>query len=160
MDTHLTLFRLVAALLASIIALPAASGVLYKSIGANGTVIFSDVPPPSDARIVEQLRIPDSGSSGAPSTVGMPVYEFPEYDAALARANEQVDIAEHALAISRRGLWSPRDGLQMVGARMTQADEARVEFFKKDVKIVCQQLMDLLRERQSASLSRYQLASR
>lgn len=160
MDTRVTLFRLVAAVLASAIALPAASGVLYKSIDANGTIIFSDVPPPSDARFVEQRRIPDSGSSGAPSAVGMPVYEFPEYDAALARANEQVDLAEHAFAISRQGLWSLRDGLRMAGARMTQADEARVEFFKKDVKIARQQLMDLLRERQMASSSRYQLASR
>lgn len=160
MDTRLSSMRLVAALLAGTLALPATSGVLYKSVGANGTIMFSDMPPPSDARIVEQRRLPVSGSSGTPGAVGLPVYEFPEYDAALARANGQVDLAEHALAIARQGLWSPRDGLQMAGARMTQADEERVEFFKKGVKIARQQLMDLLRERQMASSSRYLVASR
>jgi hypothetical protein len=163
MDTRrVRLLRLLAALIAGTICLPALSGMLYKSVGDNGTVVFSDVPPPKGTPILEQRRMPESApaSPGPKGTAGLPVYEFPEYDAALARANEQVDLAEHALAVARQGLWSPRDGLRLASARMTPDDENRIEFFRKGVKIARQQLVDLLRERQSASASRYVLASR
>jgi hypothetical protein len=87
-------------------------------------------------------------TTGVATAPGMPYYELAESDV-VARANAQVDLAEHALALTRQGLWSPRDGLRLVVARMTQGDEKRVAFYKKGVQIARQQLMDLLRERQA-----------
>ena len=128
MDTRLTPSRLLAIVLTSALALPASAGGLYKSVSADGAILFSDTPP-SDARIVAQ--------------------RLAESDVAVARADAQVDLAEHALALARQGLWSPRDGLRLVAARMKQGDEERVAFYKKGVQIARQQLMDLLRERQA-----------
>lgn len=156
----MTTLRLLALLLPAIIAMPSSAATLYKSVGPNGAIIFSDVPPQSDARVVEQRRIPDPASAASmPSRAGMPIYEFPEYDAELARANGQVDLAEHALALARQGLWSPRDGLRLAAVRMTQRDEERVAFYKKGVQIARQALMDLLRERRALAPPA-QLASR
>lgn len=168
MDTRTLSLRLAALALMSASALPAAPGTLYKSVDANGTVVFSDVPPPSGARLVEQRPVAgvsslpgaSPGSSGSPNAAGMPVYEFPEYDGDFARANAQVDLAEHALAVARQGLWSTRDGLRLVGARMTREDEVRVESCRKALKIARQELLDLIRERQAASAGRFMLASR
>ena len=109
--------------------MPASSGGLYRSVAADGAILFTDTPPPSDARIVAQ--------------------RLAESDVAVARADAQVDLAEHALAVARQGLWSPRDGLRLVAARMKQGDVERVAFYKKGVQIARQQLMDLLRERQA-----------
>jgi hypothetical protein len=147
MVTRSILSRLVAAVLASAVALPAASGALYKTIDADGRIMFSDVPPHSGAPTFEQSRIP--GASGAANAEGMPYYEMPEQDAALASANERLDLAEHALALARQVAWSPRDGLRMIAARTTQGDRARAEFYKKDVRSARRQLTDLLRERQA-----------
>jgi hypothetical protein len=156
------ILKLLTLLFPAIVVMPAASGVLYKSVDSNGSIVFSDVPP-AGAKLLDQRRLPDYGmgaSNASARTAGMPLYEFPEYDADLARANERVDLAEHALALARQGLWSTRDGLQLAASRMTPADEARVEHFKKGVKIARQELLNLLRERQVTSAGRFRLASR
>jgi Domain of unknown function (DUF4124) len=167
MDTRTLLLRLAALAFTSAVALPAAPGTLYKSVDANGTIVFSDVPPPSGARVVEQKRVAGVSSlpgalpgSGGSSATGLPVYEFPEFDADLARANAQVDLAEHALAVARQGLWSTRDGLRLVSARRTSEDEARVEYYRKGLKTARQELLELLRERQAAAPGRFMMASR
>ena len=147
MDTRLTPSRLLAIVLIGALALPASAGGLYKVIDADGAVGFTDMPPPSDARIVAQGRT--GGTTGVATAPGMPYYELAESDGAMACANAQLDLAEHALALARQGLWSPRDGLRLVAARMKQGDEERVAFYKKGVQIARQQLMDLLRERQA-----------
>jgi hypothetical protein len=147
MDTRFTLSRLLAIVLAGVLVLPASAGCLYKVIDADGAVVFTDMPPPSDARIVVQT--PTDGTTGVATAAGMPYYEITEPDEAVARANGQVDLAEHALALARQGLWSPSDGLHLVAARMTQGDEKRVAFYKKDVQAARHQLMDLLRDRQA-----------
>jgi hypothetical protein len=146
MDIRLNPSRLLAIVLTGALALPAGAGGLYKSVGADGSILFSDVPPPSDARIVAQGRTGGTTGVAAP---GMPYYELAESDEAVARADAQVDLAEHALALARQGLWSPRDGLRMVAVRMNQGDEERVAFYKKGVQIARQQLVDLLRARQA-----------
>ena len=158
MDTRVTLFRLVAALLASAMALPAVAGVLYKSIAADGTIIFSDVPPPSDARIVEQRRILDA-SSASPAAADAAAPPMLDDDAPIARANALVDLAEHAFAVARRGLWSPADGLRINAARRSRGDVERVEFYKRDVLLARARLLERLRERQMTA-SLYQVASR
>jgi hypothetical protein len=147
MDTRLTPSRLLAIVLTSTLALPASAGGLYRSVAADGAILFSDMPPPSDARLVAQGRT--GATTGVATAPGMPYYELAESDEAVARANAQLDLAEHALALARQGLWSPRDGLRLVVARMKQGDEERAAFYKKGVQIARQQLMDLLRERQA-----------
>ena len=133
------------------LALPAKGAMLYKSIGPNGTVTFSDVPPPEGSRIVEQRVIGASGSvSGMPSSsrpIGGALDQLLDGDGEVARASEQVDLAEHALAQARRELWTPREGLTLATRRITLADQDRLEFYKKNVKVARQALMDLLRER-------------
>jgi hypothetical protein len=147
MDTRLTPSRLLAIVLTSALVLPASAGGLYKVIDAGGAIVFTDMPPPPDARTVVQVLT--GGTTGVGTAAGMPLYELAESDEAVARANERVDLAEHALALARQGLQSPSDGLRLVAARMTQGDEDRVAFYKKGVQVARQQLMDLLRERQA-----------
>lgn len=143
----------VPALLAALAAGPVDAATLYKSIGPNGTIMFSDVPPPADARIVEQRQIgtSDSATSGAPQGGLQDITQLIDSDAALARANAQVDFAEHSLAQARRGTWSPRDGLNLAGRALTRGDVERIEFYKRGVVAARQNLMELLRDRMVAS---------
>lgn len=143
----------IAALLAALAASPAGAAMLYKSVGPNGTIMFSDVPPPADARIVEQRPI---GAAGSPATGTsrsgfQDISQLIDSDAALARANAQVDLAEHSLAEARRGIWSPRDGLNLAGRALNRGDVERIEYYKRGVVAARQNLMELLRDRMVAS---------
>src|SRR4051794_5455820 len=87
---------------------PAQAAMLYKSIGPNGTVMFSDTPPPGDARLVEQREIgsPSASWSSLQGATGFDLAaQLLDADGAISRANAQVDQAEHALAEARRGTW-------------------------------------------------------
>ena len=129
---------------------PAAhAGMLYKSIGPNGTVMFSDTPPSDDARIVEQREIGTSSSGTIfQGATGLDLAaQLIDADAVVARANAQLDQAEHELAEARRGTWSPRDGLGVEPTKATRSDIERIEYYKRGLKIARQQLMDVLRER-------------
>jgi hypothetical protein len=131
---------------------PAGAGVLYKSIAANGTVTFSDTPPAAGAKLVEQREVRSSGAvaeSNAGPTMGVLAVDS---DGELARASAQLDQAEHALAIARRDLWSPRDGLQLAMVRRSASDDARLATCKRDVVLARQALMQVLKERQAAAL--------
>ncbi|HET7402741.1 MAG TPA: DUF4124 domain-containing protein [Usitatibacter sp.] len=151
------LLRTTALLLATAtLASPAMGTVLYKSIAANGVVEFSDVPPTDNSKLVEERQIgrpvlePAAAITTAAATVVQttPVaMESLIADEAVARASEKVDLAEHALAVARQGLWSPRDGLHLRSPGRTAADEQRLEFFKRGVIAARQALMDTLRER-------------
>ena len=140
-----------ALLLALAPAAPAAT--LYKSIGPNGTVMFSDQPPSGDARLVEQREIgssmagPASPYSSSDATGFDLATQLIDGDAAVARAAAQVDQAEHALALARRGTWSPRDGIGVEPTKTSPTDLQRIDYFQKGVKIARQQLLDVLRER-------------
>lgn len=136
---------------------PAGAGVLYKSVDAKGTVMFSDMPPPDGARIVEQREIgaPRGGSIAADGTPRRAetlasALGSADFDAALERANADVDQAEHELALARRDLWSPRDGLRLTTARKTAADEERVAFYQRNLLAARRALLDLVRERRNA----------
>ncbi|TCS36591.1 glutaredoxin [Paucimonas lemoignei] len=56
----------------ALLAAGAAQAQLYKWVGPDGKVTYSDAPPPKTAAKVEQKNI---GASGAPSTAGLP-YEL------------------------------------------------------------------------------------
>ena len=84
----------------------------------------------ASGRNVERIRIPDSSTStGAPATLAAGPSregELRESDAAVARANTQLDLAEHALAEARRNMSNDFDPLHMVVAtRMSRADQPR-----------------------------------
>jgi hypothetical protein len=150
MDSRLTRTRLFAIAFASLLAWPASAGSLYKVIDSDGTIVFTDVPPPADARIVAQ--IPLGGTTVVTPAAGTPHYEINKADAAVARANVRVDFAEHELAAVRHELWSPREGLSLAVERTTPGDRARVEYYKKGVQLARRQLTDVLRERQAPML--------
>src|SRR5260221_14380751 len=93
--------RVAALLCCAALTAPASAAVLYKSVGPNGVLQFSDLPP-EQGQAVERIRIPDAAPSGATVTVaidaGTPREDPAETDAAVARASAQLDLAEHALA--------------------------------------------------------------
>ena len=147
--------KLIAALMLVGIFVPAQAGMLYKSVGPNGTIMFSDVPPAGDARIVEQRVIPSYGSAGttangAPITVvAASPLQLLDADEAVQRANAQLDQAEHELALARRGTWSPHEGLRLATTRPSLSDAERVESQKRNLRAARQYLVELIRERQS-----------
>ena len=136
----------------------AAAAVLYKSVSASGVIQFSDTPP-ENARVVEVRPIADSpaarggfasGGSGLLEAFENPlqtVADGTENDATLARANAQVDLAEHALALARRDLWRQLEGLRLNGGERSSADEARLEFYRKNLAAARSNLMAALRQR-------------
>ena len=132
----------------------APAAVLYKSVGANGVMEFSDQPP-EKGRNVERIRIPDSSASGAPTPVAAGPSregELREADAAVARANVQLDAAEHALAMARRAVTNESDPMRLASTRASRADQERLEFHKKDVLLARQQLLEVLREKRQAAV--------
>jgi hypothetical protein len=152
--------RLAATLAFAALALPAGASVLYKSIDENGTVMFSDSPPPPGAQVIEQRLIAASPSSpgyGAESSALAPAtgleeaFQLIDDDRALREANERVDLAERALAIARSGHSATRrPGLNPVGG-LPPADASRVEFYRRDLRAARDALTRLLRSRQLAS---------
>ena len=144
--------RVVLAVAALAASSTAGAGVLYKSVAADGSIMFSDVPPPAGARIVEAREIRTDGTvASAAANVATravaAIGDFFDSDAAVAQANERIDAAEHALAEARRGLWSYRDGLRLKASARTPDVDSRLEILKKDVIAARQALLDLLRER-------------
>src|SRR4051812_18517735 len=150
MDFH----RVVLAALALAVPCTAGAGVLYKSVAADGSIMFSDMPPPASARIVEQRVIGQNGTlasaaaTAATRTLGAIEGLF-DSDEVLSQANERIDMAEHALAEARRSLWNYRDGLRLKAAARPAFDDKRIETLKRDVLAARQQLLDVLRERQA-----------
>ena len=152
---------LATALIAALSLPSVAADVLYKSVDANGTVMFSDTPPPQGARILEERVIgaPSSSSgsawSSAPSTPSNGLeeaYAQIDYDAALAQANARVDMAERALAQARGGSASRYEGLRLpVAQQVSTVNSDHIELCKRELKIARHALIDLLRSRQLAS---------
>ena len=144
-----------AACIVALLAVPAGANVLYKSVDANGTVTFSDVPPADGSRLLEQrmLGSPAAEAPGAPNAPAAGLeeaFQMLDYDKALQQANERVDLAERALAQARAGhAATPRPGMN--NASISIADHERVEFYMRDLRAARQALMDLLRSRQLAS---------
>ena len=134
---------------------PAHAAVLYKSVGPNGVVEFSDTPPPG-ARVIEQREMgaaigtlpgmPSSSPTLTPRTMPM---ETLANDQEVANAAAQLDLAEHALALARRGVWSPTDGLKLRGLVRTSSDEQRIDYYKRGVALARQNLVDVMKRRAS-----------
>ena len=131
----------------------AQSAMLYKSIGANGTVMFSSVPPADDSQILEQRPLSSRADrSGVPAASGIDLAaQFDGSDAALARANSLFDLAEHSLALARRNAWAPGEGMKLASHRASRTDDGRIEFYKRNVLAARHALMEILRDRMVAS---------
>jgi hypothetical protein len=147
--------RLLAALLAAAFVGPAGASVLYKSVDANGTITFSDIPPPAGSHLLEQRMLGTRESNSAAASPASPAgleeaFQWLDSDKALAEANARVDLAERALALARAGhATTPRPGLNK--ASISVADHERGRFYMRDLRVARQALTDLLRSRQLAS---------
>ena len=144
--------RMAAALALSLATVPVGAGMLYKSVGPNGVIQFSDTPPSDNSQLVERRPIEtltsvSAAASHASNTNVMNVFKSLEADESIARANAQVDLAEHALALARRSMWSELDGLRLSTHRATISDMERVEFYKRGVVAARQNLTEILRMR-------------
>ena len=151
--------RLHLALAASLALLPAAAAanVLYKSVDANGVVMFSDTPPPDGSRLLEERPLPSFNSApaasveyGTPVPGVIPAEQMLDFDAAIASANAKVDEAERALARARRELALTDVGLRLRPTRLATEDDRRLDSYRNSVKIARRHLVELLRERQLA----------
>lgn len=148
MKTRLAATALALATLAPSFAHP---GTLYKSVDANGVTIFSDTPP-AGARIIEERVLPSSSGapvSSAPSTGNVMVNaeQMLGIDPEVAHANANVDLAERELAAARRALCPLFEGARLRPTRLSLDDDARLETYRKNLKIARQQLAEVLRER-------------
>ncbi len=128
----------------------APAAVLYKSVSTTGVVEFSDLPP-EQGRKLEQIRIPDPASVAAATPIASgPSREEELRDAAVARASAKLDVAEHALAQARRSIEEDADSMHMVSMRLSRADHDRLAFYKKDVLLARQELLEVLKEKRKA----------
>ncbi|HUP29234.1 MAG TPA: DUF4124 domain-containing protein [Usitatibacter sp.] len=142
--------------LALLAALPVQAGVMYKSVGPNGNIMFSDMPPSRDAKLLETRIMSDRGTAqqNRAASIAVPYAErLFVSDEAIARANAQLDQAEHDLAVARRDTWSPRDGIGMVPTKFTAAADERIRVYRNAALAARQALMDLLRERRTAAIA-------
>ena len=144
--------RISITLLLALPALPAGAAVLYKSVSPSGVVEFSDTPP-AGSKVVEQREmgaaisaLPGMPSLG-PATPRTTPMETLANDDEVANAAGQVDLAEHALALARRGIWSPMDGLKLRRIARTNSDDERIEFYKRGVLLARQNLLNVMKRR-------------
>jgi hypothetical protein len=149
--------RIATALVLCLAAVPAGAGMLYKTVAANGVVQFSDVPPGDSSKVLEQRTIESLTSVSAASRSNVVnAVQSADADDAIARANAQVDLAEHALALARRAMASELEGLRLIPHRARASEVERVEFYKRGVLAARQNLLETLRMRAAPTV----LASR
>ncbi len=128
MDARRIIFGFLALAFTGVSMVQLSASSLYKMVDANGVVTFTDVMPSSDAKDMNK-------STSAPAAAK------PEADPAVSAANEQVDRAEHELALARKKIESQGLG---VPAERSRKDVARVDLCKKDLRIAHQQLAEAL----------------
>jgi len=158
--------RVLSGIAMALVAAAAHAGMLYKSIGANGVVQFSDTPH-AHAVIIEQRPIGNAGApasaafegtSGSSALSGLALASNPLLalgdgsadDDALARANAQVDLAEHALALARSALDANPARMHLSSAERTRADDDRIAFYEHDLKLARNNLLEMLKARRTA----------
>jgi hypothetical protein len=135
----------IASAFTALAAVPASAGVLYKSIGPNGVVQFSDTPPEQGA-VVAQMQLADRNAS-ATANRGAPIETSPALDDAVQRAGSQVDLAEHALAQARRTVWSEPDLLHVGSPHMSRTDRDRIAYYEKGVRLARLAMADVMRRK-------------
>ena len=133
---------------------------MYKSVDANGVVVFSDQPQ-AGARVIEQ-KIMSGSTPGTPqvgaasmSNVFINAEQMLVHDPEVAHANANLDLAERELAAARRALCPLFEGARLKPTRLSLDDDARLEPYRKNLKIARQQLAEVLRDRRIASAPAY-----
>jgi len=143
--------RLLALAVAIGMQLPAAAGVLYKSVDASGRITFSDVPL-QGAVTTQRIEMSDSakgnvGNDNSPYYLALADLG----NEAVARANAQLDMAEHALAMARQEIDGDHDALSLNMPRRTSADLQRLEFHKRDCREARKTLLRALQTRNAVA---------
>ena len=135
------------AVLAIGLQLPAGAGVLYKSVDSTGRVTFSDVPV--DGAVTVQRIASSDSAKPAVGNENSPVYlALAEVsNEAVARANAQLDMAEHAYATARQQHAGSYDPLSIANATPARAERQRLESFKRDVLDARKTLLRALQQR-------------
>jgi len=142
-------FAVIAAAMA--LQVPAAAGVLYKSVDRDGRITFSDTPI-DGAVTLQRIESSDSakprvGAEAAPVYLALAELN----DEAVARANAKVDMAEHALAQARRSTLGEDDPLALGRTRLSRTDAQRLEFYKREVADARKSLLRALQVRNLAA---------
>ncbi len=139
---------------AAALAVPASAAVLYKSIGENGVIQFSDQPPGrGEAKVVAEIHMKDTEPGPLDGTMASGASreeQLREADEAVQRANAQVDLAEHALAEVRRVALPASDPMRLQFVRVSRADAERIDFYKKNVLLARQNLLEVLQQKRKA----------
>ncbi len=68
-------------------------------------------------------------------------------DEEIARANAQVDLAEHALALARGTSSSAREAMQLTGKPRTTTDSQRIAFYERNLYTARRTLLQALSQR-------------
>ncbi len=131
--------------------LPAAAGVLYKSVDREGRITFSDTPV-DGAVTLQRIESSDSakprvGAEAAPVYLALAELN----DEAVAQANAKVDAAEHALAEARRLTLGEDDPMGLGRTRLSRTDAQRIETHKRDVADARKSLLRALQVRNLAA---------
>jgi hypothetical protein len=151
--------RVAALLCCAALATPAGAGLLYKSVGPDGVVQFSDLPP-EKGQVVERIRIADAAASDATAVdAGTPREDPAETDAAVARASVRLDLAEHALAVARRAVVGDYEPLRLASLRMNGSDAMRLDFYKRDVLVARQMLLEVLKTKRKSGVQQATLTA-
>ena len=130
---------------------PAGAAEIYKSIGPDGVIKFSNMPPD---RSGGDVQMPYAGSARPGLAAELdPLNEerLRAQDAGIQRANAQVDQAERALAVARRPLWIERVRGYLAAPRMTRADGERIAFYKREVVAAQRMLLGVLMQKRMAA---------
>ena len=136
------------AALACIAFVGAAQAMLYKSVSPAGVVEFSDTHP-QDREIVEQVAGLSDGAAQRRDEAS-----WRKLDEAVVRANAQVDVAEHALALARKS-DSPRDLLRFGERRFTPAEMERVAYYRKSLLTARRVLLEAVARRRWTEAATY-----
>ena len=139
--------RILAIVLAVGLQLPAAAGVLYKSVDKSGRITFSDTPI-DGAVVTQRIETSDSAKPAVGNQGGPEYLALAEVgDEQVARANAQLDMAEHALATARQEIMGSHDPLTLVSGQRSRSDLQRLEFYKRDVLEARKTLLKALHQR-------------
>ena len=137
------------AALACIAFVGAAQAMLYKSVSPAGVVEFSDTHP-QDREVVEQVAgLSDSAATRRDEA------SWRKLDEAVVRANAQVDVAEHALALARNSAASPPDLLRFGQRRFTPAEMAHVAYCRKNVLNARRVMLEAVARQRRADAATY-----
>jgi hypothetical protein len=147
--------RWVLAVLYATVPLLAAAQTIYKVEMPDGSILFTDAPPPG-AKVLEEREATSSprpaprtssmppGTSASPAPGfgpdGMPIATAARKPSALDSAISEVNEAERALAVAKQKLEQGREplpgerlGLKGGGSRLTPEYQARVAALERDV---------------------------